>query len=372
VLRLLSGLLLLAPLTVSAQGTGEVRFVETSVDLRGDGTAVVRYTVQWQVLRGEMHGFYFEGNDRLRVSMLSAGSRAVDSRGRQYDLSIREVSRGRWDIILANGAGVSSGTLTYVFAFETDFASAGYVGPTTSAEDVPLVFFNWSPVQWDEARNQEHYTLEVLTPHVLPAGADPRAYVTDSDLVLTEQWVNQRFLIDYQRGEADRLRLVFHREDPGNRADMRTQFYLPAAWFALAPGAAPPRGAPVPGATGPGRWSIPPPLMIGAVLLLGFFVMVVGGKHRSMVAAHRGLDDVRWDNLDWTPPKLVLSTLRVPGKVCEPVAGRRAHPPRPRPTRCVRAVLLRRHYRRWEAVAGRTRAVHESGRREHPPEGVGL
>ena len=37
-----------------------------------------------------------------------------------------------------------------------------------------------------------------------------------------------------------------------------------------------------------------------------------------MVEAHRGLDEVRWDRLDWTPPRLILSSFRKPGKVFVP------------------------------------------------------
>ena len=58
--------LYLLPVKVMA-GRGEIGFVETAVDLRTDGQAVVAYTVQWRVLEGDLHGFYFSGNARLRV-----------------------------------------------------------------------------------------------------------------------------------------------------------------------------------------------------------------------------------------------------------------------------------------------------------------
>ncbi|NIM49926.1 MAG: hypothetical protein GTN62_06530, partial [Gemmatimonadales bacterium] len=233
--RLLTSLLCLSIFPpVGQAGPGEIRFVETSVDLRQDGSAVVLYAVQWAVVRGELHGFYFEGNERLVVDLVSEDSYAIDGAGRRYDLSIRRVSRDRWDIVLARGQGVSSGTVTFFFSFLTNFASAGYLAPTTSPEGRELAVFNWSPVQWNEARNQDHYTLNVLLPHTLDPDVDPRRYVQDRQAVLTERWVNEKFRIDYQRGEADRLRLVFHRDRPGNRYDMRTQFYLPAEWFSLA------------------------------------------------------------------------------------------------------------------------------------------
>ena len=54
----------------------------------------------------------------------------------------------------------------------------------------------------------------------------------------------------------------------------------------------------------------------GELVLMAAYYFVVTAKHRSMVSAHRGLDAVRWEHLDWTPPKLILSNFRVPGKVC--------------------------------------------------------
>ncbi|MFQ5507340.1 MAG: hypothetical protein ACE5F1_21450 [Planctomycetota bacterium] len=190
------------------------------------------YTVQWAVLSGELHGFYFRSEDRLRIGMAADTAYALDQNGRRYGLSITPLGGRKWDIVLAGGAGVSSGTVTYFFAFETDFARAGYLAPATSPAGKRLCVFNWSPVQWDEAR--EHYTLKVLLPHELGAGAGPRRYVEENQLVLTERFASEEYRIDYQRGEGGRLRLLFYKERHGNKFEMRTQFYVPAEWFSLA------------------------------------------------------------------------------------------------------------------------------------------
>ncbi|MDQ1351455.1 MAG: hypothetical protein QG657_1757, partial [Acidobacteriota bacterium] len=227
-------ILFLSVLTLPlAAGTGEILFVETDVDLQANGSAVVAYTVQWRVLSGEFHGFYFQGNDRLRVERFSSDSYAVDSEGNKYNLDINAMGGDKWDIILANGKGVPNGTVTYVFYFSTNFAAAGYLAPTTSAEGKKLAVFNWSPVLWDEAANSDHYTLKILTPFTLPQDSQPRSFVDENQLILTEKWVNEKFLIDYQRGPKDRLLLVFHKNNPGNRFNMRTQFYMPVEWFEL-------------------------------------------------------------------------------------------------------------------------------------------
>jgi len=53
-----------------------------------------------------------------------------------------------------------------------------------------------------------------------------------------------------------------------------------------------------------------------AVLFI-FYAVIVLSKQKSMVIAHKGLDNIRWDNLSWTPPKLVLSNFRKQGKICK-------------------------------------------------------
>ena len=137
------------------------------------------------MLSGTLHGFYFESRDRLPVGMAVDASYAVDSSGRRYALSMRKVGARKWDIVLANGQGVSSGTVTYVFVCQTDFARAGYVAPTRSADGRKLGVFNWAPSQWDEAAHQAHYTLTFLPPFALPSFADARSYLVRNAVVLS-------------------------------------------------------------------------------------------------------------------------------------------------------------------------------------------
>lgn len=59
---LLSVFMILSFFTVFAfVGKGDIVFVETEVDLQPTGAAVVAYTVQYRVLSGTLHGFYFNG-----------------------------------------------------------------------------------------------------------------------------------------------------------------------------------------------------------------------------------------------------------------------------------------------------------------------
>ena len=211
-------------------GKGTVSSVETVVDLQDNGKARVTYMVQWKVTKGEFHGFYFGGNDRLEIQNFESPSYAYDSSNRRYGLSISPTDGLRWDIVLSDGQGVRSGTVTYVFSFITDFAQAKYLISTRSEKNEDLTAFDWSPVQWDEAFNQKHYSLTIVTPF------KPKSTRKDSleqyrRIILTEPWVNQRYLIDYQTSKDGRLSIRFHRNNPENLFHFRVQFYMPSEWF---------------------------------------------------------------------------------------------------------------------------------------------
>ncbi|MDD4349562.1 MAG: hypothetical protein PHF70_10680, partial [Opitutales bacterium] len=285
-------ILLFVPVILFAGGT--VRFVETTVDLQADGRAKVHTLVQWKVLGGSMHAFYFAGTDRLQVAMDSDAGYAVDSDGKRYPLRIDPMGRGKWDIQLANGQRSTAETLTYSFSFATDFAAAEYVGPTRSNEGRDLVYFHWAPPEWDEAWEQEHATVRVVLPVQVPEGQNARDWVNANEILLTEKWMNERYKLDYQREEgSDRLVLVAHRENPGNKASMKLQFYVPADSFALV----------MPDHSGTRR-----SILWGGAVLIGLFALVLRGKKHSIRKARRSVGEVKWSGIDWTPPKLKLST----------------------------------------------------------------
>ncbi|NJK97457.1 MAG: hypothetical protein HC905_23405 [Bacteroidales bacterium] len=180
-------------------GTGTINFVETTVELKTNGEATVAYTVQYEVLDGELHGFYFSGLDKLPVFGFYDESYAVDDKGNRYKLSISETGNGVWDIVLADGIGISSGNVTYVFYFTTNFNEAQYLVNTQANDGRKLVVFNWSPSEFDESENMDHYTLKVVIPFQVPSGIGIlREYFMNNNIILTEKFVNEKFKIDYQ------------------------------------------------------------------------------------------------------------------------------------------------------------------------------
>ena len=219
-------------IAVVLAGKGEIEFVECDVDIKANGNAVIGYTVRYKVISGELHGFYFNGNDRLVINSFSDKSYAVDDNGTSYKLSITDMYNGTYDIVLADGNGVSTGTVTYFFWFETNMAAAGYLGGTTAADSSSLVFFDWSPVIWDyDADNMNHYTLKILFPFSAPEMPNIREWVYNDSIVLTEKYLNENYLIDYVKGPAERLQMIIHKNNPPASFHMITKFYMPAEWF---------------------------------------------------------------------------------------------------------------------------------------------
>ena len=291
---------------------------------------MVGYTVQYRVISGEMHGFYFSGNSRLEIDFIYDKCYALDDSGNKYGLSIKNVDSDKWDIILADGKGVSRGNLTYFFYFNTDFSKAGYLAKTITDENQKLIVLNWSPVQWDEAYNQDHYSLEIITPFNLPANINNiREYIDQNKLILTEPWMNTEYRIDYKKSNTGKLKIIFYKKNPGNYFHMRTQFYMPQDWFDttiqeyVESNEEKSESEITPNIEDTKIFenkfkSFKSSVFIWISIIFVIFFIVILFKQRSMIKAHKSLDEIDWSKLDWTPPLLVLSQFQKPGKICRP------------------------------------------------------
>ncbi len=322
--------------SVALAGTGKLQFVETDVVLYPNGQASVKYTVRYKVLSGEFHGFYFGGLDRLKAYFDTASAFGIDSSGKTYKLDIKNLG-DKYDIILANGQGVRSGEVTYKFKFETSMMEAGYLAHTRSPDGKDLIVFNWAPTEWDEAL--DHYTVKVIYPwdYTNPAADRESVLQKFEELTFrTETWMNEQYRIDYRVEDVAGKRwmvVLLHKENPGSNYKFRIQQYIDAKVF---PGISadwiveePPGGsnlqtAPVsPQTSAPQKpaWSgrVDPRIALGFGLVIIFIVgvFIVSRKHKSILKAQAGLDDVRWIREDWQAPKIELATFRVPGKVCK-------------------------------------------------------
>ncbi|MCF6242907.1 MAG: hypothetical protein L3J74_16385, partial [Bacteroidales bacterium] len=310
-------------------GSGTINFVETTVELDSRGKATVKYVVQYHVIEGELHGFYFSGNGKLSIKAFADESYAVDDFGNRYNLSITNVGYDKWDIVLADGKGVANGNVTYVFYFKTNFSEAKYLEYTKTDTGDSLVVFHWSPAQFDESYNMDHYTLKLIFP--VQAATDVenlRNYYMGKNIIRTEKWVNEKYLIDYQKTKTGKLQMIFHKTKPGNRYQMLVQIYLPPAWFnlnalSLKSGQNQDKikddaywdefyakKAAKKAEKDKSNW------WIWILAILTGFYFIVTYKHKSMSKAIRQKDEIDWGKLDWTPPQLTLSHYHIEGKIC--------------------------------------------------------
>lgn len=230
------GIALLLGMAISATaGEGRLDFVETEVILLPDGRASIEYVVRWIVTAGEFHGFYFSGFGRLTPRFDYKNAAGIDSRGNTYGLDIIKMNADKYDIVLANGAGVSSGHVTYRFRFAADMAGAGYLAPTTAGEGRQLVVFNWAPTDWDQPL--EHYTVKVVYPIEYTSSQTERSDIEAALLArgfATERFMNQEYLIDYRLrkiGDRQHIQVLLHKDNARTNYHFRIQQYINADVF---------------------------------------------------------------------------------------------------------------------------------------------
>ena len=243
--------ILLASAGTALAGEGNPVWCEVEVDLGKHGRSSVQYTVAYEVVSGEFHGFFFHGpqiddlrpvwDDRFAVALTDDGRRFGVVRGRRD---------GKQTIELADGAGVSRGRVIFKFRFATDFAASGHIARTLEAGGEPLVVFHWAPSTWDHAL--EHETVTVRYP-VLVTGEPGSTEFLESVRFRTEPFMNAAYRIDYRRNaEGGRFAVLLHKERLAADETFRIQQYVRASVFegALAPGVPPP-AAPVPAPADP-------------------------------------------------------------------------------------------------------------------------
>jgi hypothetical protein len=322
--------MILSMASFAIAGQGRLQFVETEVNLFPDGRASVEYVVRYTVISGEFHGFYFEGFDRLTPIFDRNNASAIDSRGNTYGLDIKKISSDKYDIVLANGIGISSGYVTYRFRFAAGMSEAGYLAHTTAARGQKLIVFNWSPTEWDQPL--EHYTVKVVYPIRYTSPQTDRSSI-EAELLTrgfaTERFMNQEYKIDYRLrkvGGEQHIEVLLHKEKARTKYHFRIQQYVDAYVFPeMRAVAATPRGPSRPGqqTSSPGRGisakarKIPSRwiLGIGVIITLLMGIFGVSRKHRSMVRAQSELDMVKWVREDWEPPKIELASFRKKGKI---------------------------------------------------------
>ena len=122
---------------------------EVIVVLYPQGDAKLYHTIEWNVSQGTMGAFYFEGE--AFKPQWSEKECFLDANNKRYPLDITFLGgNNKYDIVLANGQRYS-GKGHYFLTYMGNFAQSGLVGFTNSPEHGDLVYFSWSPVQWDSS-----------------------------------------------------------------------------------------------------------------------------------------------------------------------------------------------------------------------------
>ena len=142
----------LPTLTVNASEIANLGFVETDVILQPSGTAIITYTVRYNLVPGKtMLAFTLEGFDELYPVFDYDFSCVIKDDNTVFDIDIIDLGGGRYDIINSGDTRLGGEYLTYKIRFAADMAEVGYQARTISYEGKPWVVFPWAPVQCDEA-----------------------------------------------------------------------------------------------------------------------------------------------------------------------------------------------------------------------------
>ena len=141
------------------------------------------------------------------------------------------MSGKKWDIVLAGGKAINSGDVVYKFSYATDLAASGHLGTIQSEQFGTLVYFDWSPVQWEAS--MDHYTVRVYYPIEVQAGELSMKQMDQYDFK-TEPFMNKEYLISYLgQGHNGKswLTVRLHRKSPPANYHFRIKQYISAESF---------------------------------------------------------------------------------------------------------------------------------------------
>ena len=188
--------------------------------------------------------------------------------------------------------------------------------------------YPWTSLRWGTGGAGKTLTVHFTS---VPAGRSGELGPGESGLekaaelgLRTEPWVNERYRILYSgTGSPPALTVLFHQENVPAREDHRVQLYLPQQYFPGVARAAEERLQRQVESTRllearhrEERRRRMIGLGIGALLLLPL-LLLAGRKLKGLAGAAATASDVLWERDDWEPPRLRVSSYRVPGKVAE-------------------------------------------------------
>ncbi|MCX7029660.1 MAG: radical SAM protein [Spirochaetes bacterium] len=316
-------------------GANDLVSAEYDVVVRPDGKAAVYESLDW-TSPGGMHGFYFEGvagtpvfNDDQCYADLGGNQRV--------GLSISKTDSDTWDIVLAGGRAFS-GSAMYFLNYGVDLASDGSIGSTTSDQYGSLFYFDWAPEQWDEPL--EHRTVRVVLPVTVSSETVGQDVLTQVDF-RTEQYVNEEnATIDWfgTKGDDGKYYLTarFHQTNVATMQTQRLQFYLKLDTVGMQAGVltensdsgpstdsgvSPIGSTDTYGDSGTGYQTTArtqgSPVVAGIVFaaVIALVALLYWRKSAGFAKTVESVEKIKWAGDNWIPPKLVVGTYQVKGKV---------------------------------------------------------
>ncbi len=162
--------------------------VDTTIEITKEGPSRVTTVARFEISGGRFHGF--------DLSVLADGDlireecRAVLDDGRRFPVSFRKLYDGRTRVLLADGASVKQGAVSFTLVHITDLVEHNGL-----REYEGRARMDWTPIIWDHGTNR--MTVKVI----LPGASTGAPIVVDRN-------VARDYEIDV---EADRVTLTKHR-----------------------------------------------------------------------------------------------------------------------------------------------------------------
>ena len=317
---------------------------ETTVVLRPDGKATVSCRLEWKADGGQMHGFYYEGEAFSPVWDMEHCWADLPDTSRSA-LSIKDLGDGKYDVVLALGKGFS-GTAYYNLSYAGDFAAAQLIGNTTTASGEKLIYFDWGPVWWDQSL--EYRSVRLVLPKTV--GSDKLSDEEKAAIPLrTEKAVNAENKIDWYgtKGEDGKFYLtgLFYQKDVQVQGTQRLQLYFPAGYLDLSAELsevegktavsdeaeqAQAEGAALAAASASANAEEKPrdyfaenvrgnPILSLSILvaLIALALVLYARRLASYRARKALLAGISWAGDAWSPPRILVGSYQVPGKVAE-------------------------------------------------------
>jgi len=176
------------PSTALSWTSAKLAEVDTTIEINKEGPSRVTTVARFEISGGRFHGF--------DLSVLADGDlireecRAVLDDGRRFPVAFRKLYDGRTRVLLADGASVKQGAVSFTLVHMIDLAEHDGL-----REYAGRARMDWTPIIWDHGTNRMTVTV------ILPGASTGAPIIVDRNVAR-----------DYEINvEADRATLTKHR-----------------------------------------------------------------------------------------------------------------------------------------------------------------